>query len=254
MAVYTPLDYLIGLTILLIIMWIASKYVFRQIELDRFFAYSMAPIIVLTISIRVLADAGVFEKNGLWSVTPGIYVTGTIAGILVLSAGKFVEKNYSIPYWKVSAVLGIIPAGYFFLKLYREMDTPNLMFEPLFLASTLTVLIYLVSGASKSSKIFQGSANILIIFGHMLDASASYIGIDKYGFFEEHPVPEFLINLSGTALIMIPLKITVILIALYYLEKWKDEEESDLYYKMIKFVFFIFGFGPGARNTLLLAL
>ncbi|MFQ5800674.1 MAG: DUF63 family protein [Candidatus Hydrothermarchaeales archaeon] len=52
---------------------------------------------------------------------------------------------------------------------------------------------------------------------------------------------------------MIPLKIVVILGALYLLDRWK-EEESDLYYKMVKFVFFIFGFGPGTRDALLLAL
>lgn len=255
MAVYTPGDYALALAILFVVMWLASRYLFRFVELDIFLFYAMVPVMVFAISIRVLADAGVFEKNELWSVTPGIYIVGTLLGVLTIMMGKMIEKRYGIAYWKNAFILGSVPAAYFSYRLYLEMRSPLHMFQPIVLALLLTSAIYLGSRVSQTTRVFRSSENTAIIFAHMLDASATFIGIDKYGFSEEHILPELFINMAGTAFIMIPLKITVILGALYLLDMWKEDDEgSDLYYKMVKFVFFIFGFGPGVRDSLLLSL
>jgi uncharacterized membrane protein len=255
MAVYTPLDYAIGLTILLIIMWLASKYLFKKLEFDIYFAIAMAPVIVFAISVRVLADAGVYSKNELWSVTPGIYITATLFALLIISIGKIIEKVKKVPYWKGSLIVGTPVAAYFLILLLREMRNISLMLEPIVLALVLTAAIYILSNFSSRTKLFREKENAAIIFSHMLDGSATFIGIDKYGFYEEHLLPEILIQTAGTAFVMIPLKIVVVLGALYLLERWREEEEeSDLYYRMVKFVFFIFGFGPGTRDALLLAL
>jgi uncharacterized membrane protein len=255
MAVYTPLDYAIGLAILFIIMWLTSKYLFNTLEFDKYFVYAVSPVIVFAIALRVLADAGVYEKNELWNVTPGIYVTATVFGIILIAVGKILERVKDVPYWKTSVGIGTPVAAYFSILLLQKMREPLLIFQPVLLALALAMSIYLLSGFIPKAQVFRGRENILIIFVHMLDGSATFIGIDKYGFSEEHLLPEFLIHAAGTAFVMIPLKILVVLGALYLLDKWKEEEEgSDLYYKMVKFVFFIFGFGPGTRDAILLAL
>ena len=255
MAVYTPLDYAIGLAILFAIMWLAARYLFTILELDKRFAIAMAPVMVFAISVRVLADAGVFPKNDLWSVTPGIYVTGTIFGIFVILGGKWLERLKNIAYWKGSIIIGAPVAFYFTYLLFQRMRNPYLSLQPVFLALILTLAIYILSNFTAATRLYRELENVIIIFAHMLDASATYIGIDRYGFSEEHILPELLINTAGTALVMIPLKMIVVLGALYLLDRWREEEEgSDLYYKMIKFVFFIFGFGPGTRDSLLIAL
>jgi uncharacterized membrane protein len=255
MAVYTPLDYAIGLTILLVIMWLASKFLFTKLEFDIYFAIAMAPVIVFAIAVRVLADAGVYPKNELWSVTPGIYITATLFALALISVAKIIEGVKKVPYWKGSLIVGTPVAIYFLVLLLREMGNIFLMLEPIVLAVVLTAAIYILSNFSSTTRLFREKENTAIIFGHMLDGSATFIGIDKYGFYEEHLLPEFLIQTAGTAFVMIPLKIVVVLGALYLLERWREEEEeSDLYYRMVKFVFFIFGFGPGTRDALLLAL
>ncbi len=255
MASYTPLDYAVALVILFIIMWLASKYLFTRIELDRYFIYSMIPVIAFSLAVRVLVDAGVFEKSKLWSVTPGIHIVGTLFGLTVLIGGKIIERARNIPYWKGAFVIGTPVALYFSILLFREMESPLEIFQPVLLAAIITGIIYIISNFATQLQMFREKVNLAIIFGHMLDGSATFIGIDKYGFSEQHILPEILINISGTAFVMIPLKIVVVLGALYLLEKWKEEEEgSDVYYKMVKFVFFIFGFGPGTRDALLLGL
>ncbi|MFQ5888095.1 MAG: DUF63 family protein, partial [Candidatus Hydrothermarchaeales archaeon] len=134
---------------------------------------------------------------------------------------------------------------------------------PLVLASAITLAIYVVSDFFEVSKVFRTKENIVIIFSHILDGSATFVGINLFHFTEEHILPEFLINMAGgNAIIMIPLKIVVILLALYIIEEWyqeeietgEDMETTENYYKMFKFIFFILGAGPGLRDTLLPAV
>ncbi len=257
MAVYTPLDYAVSLAILIAVMWLASRYLFRFVELDIYFFYAMIPVMFFAISIRVLVDAGIFTRSKFWSVTPGIYLVGAIFGLLVIGAGKTIEDIKHIPYWKGAIITGIPFAAYFAYLLILQMRSPILSLQPVILALVIAYVIYVLSNLLPATRFFRERENIAIIYSHLLDGSATYIGIDKYGFSEEHILPEIFIEFAGTALIMIPLKIIVVLGALYFLEKWRVEEQdegSDLYYKMVKFVFFIFGFGPGTRDALLIAL
>ncbi len=84
-----------------------------------------------------------------------------------------------------------------------------------------------------------------------------------------------MINLTGTALVMIPLKLVLILVVIYLLDTLYKEERKNFkekevnifnykfnittlmmhnFYLSIKVLIFILGFGPGFRNTLLPSL
>ena len=251
------MDYVVAIIILLIILWLAKEFLFTRIGFDRYFVYAMAPVVVFALALRVLVDARVIEKSKWWSVTPGVHIVGVIFGVSIILGGKVLEKYRGTAYWTGAIVLGTPPALYLSALLFAQMESPLEIFQPVLLAAIVTWSIYIVSNFAAPTRMFREPINLAIIFGHMLDGSATFIGIDKYGFYEEHILPEILINAAGTALVMIPLKIVVVLGALYLLEKWREEEEdegSDLYYKMVRFVFFIFGFGPGTRDALLLGL
>lgn len=248
MAVYTVNDYIIAILLLLLIVGVVSKYLFTRIKLDRRFIYSVAPVGVLAISIRVLADAGVYQKSDYWSVTPGIYVLAFLIGVALLVLGALLESKTGIQYWKFSMLLGSAAAFYFVAVLSQHIETPGRVLYPVILALGITGLIYFLSFA-EAAKIFRLKENAAIIFAHMLDASGTFIGINYYGFSEEHILPEIFIALAGNAVVMIPLKLAVVLTLLYLIEKSKEDDLS-----MIKFILFILGFGPGARNALLLGL
>jgi len=255
MAAYTYMDYAVAFAILLVIIEFCRRFVFTAFELDRGFLYAMAPVVLFAISIRVLVDAGVYEKSKLWNVTPGVYVLGVVFGLLEITAGKLVERHRGVEYWKTSIALGLPVAGYYFTKLLLRMERPLNSIQPIALALLLTLGIYLLSSLFESWQVFRRSESIAVIYAHMLDGSATFIGIDRYGFSEEHIIPELLIKKAGTAFVMIPVKILIVLAALYLLHQWSEGEEgSDLYYKMLIFVFFILGFGPGVRDSLLLGL
>jgi len=255
MAVYTPKDYVIALIILFTVLYLLSKFLFNRISLDEHLAIAIAPIIILSITIRLLADADVYPKNELWSVTPGVYILGLVVGTIVISLGLALEKRIGWPYWKTSLIVGTALIPYFFVKLLSNMTYPIRALYPLSIAIIVTVLVYVAISKIEMLEMFKSKSNIAILFAHLLDASGTYVGMNFYGFYEEHPLPEYLINLFGTAAIMIPLKLLVVGAAIYYLETRKEEgPEEDLYYKMIKFVFFILGIGPGIRNAIILTL
>ncbi|WP_456474352.1 DUF63 family protein [Candidatus Pyrohabitans sp.] len=253
MAVYTPLDYVRGFILLIIILWLLKRYLFTRVDLDRDFMIALIPPIVFAITIRLLADAGVYEKSQWWSVTPGIYVLGVAYGSVLVGTGLFLQERYGIRYWKVVLVLGAVTVPYFLIRLISEMSSPIRFFYPVALAAVLTIGVEAVARVA-NLKFLRTSGNQGIIFAHFLDASGTFIGIDYFHFSEEHILPEIIINLAGTALVMIPLKLVVVGAVLYLLEKWRLEEGEDVYYRIIKVTIFILGFGPGTRNSLLLTL
>ncbi|MFQ5814909.1 MAG: DUF63 family protein [Candidatus Hydrothermarchaeaceae archaeon] len=255
MAVYTLTDYAIALIILFAVLYLLAKFLFARISLDEHFAIAVLPIIVLSIVIRLLVDAGVYPKNKLWSVTPGVYIVGLVVGTIVIASSVMMERRRNWAYWRTSLIVGVALIPYFLIKLLPKVAHPARALYPLSIAIATTSLVYLIASRSEMLEMLSSRPNIAIIFAHLLDASGTFVGMDFYGFYEEHPLPEFLINHVGTAAIMIPLKLVVVGAAIYYLETRREEgPEADLYYNIIKFVFFILGIGPGTRNAMILTL
>lgn len=253
MASYTPQDYLIYFAILLVILWFFSNVFFKRIKFDDKFLLLTLPYIIFGITLRMLPDVGVVERSQFWNITPGVYVLTVAIALTGVGAGLLIEKYYGIEYWKLPTAVGIIAAFITTYNLAIHINHPIRILYPFGLASLITGVIYLVSGASSTTMIFRSRANVAIIFAHLLDGSATFIGIDVYHFVEEHLLPDYLILLTGSAIVMIPLKISVILPVLYLVEKWRiDEGEGKTQeYHMLKFVLFILGFGPGLRNAIL---
>jgi uncharacterized membrane protein len=255
MAVYTPIDYAVALMILFAVLYLLAKFLFNRISLDKRFYLAISPIVVLTIIIRLLVDAGVYPKSKLWSVTPGVYVLGLVMGTLVVALGAIIERKIGWAYWKTSFAIGTALIPYFLAKLLSNVAYPVRAFYPLSIAIAVTALVYFAIRRTEILEVLSHNSNIAVIFAHLLDASGTFVGMDFYGFSEEHPIPEILINYVGTAAIMVPLKLVIVGAALYYLDTRREMgPEADLYHEMIKFVFFILGIGPGIRNSMVLTL
>ncbi len=85
----------------------------------------------------------------------------------------------------------------------------------------------------------------------MLDASSTYIGVDWFGYYEKHVVPTILIDLTGTAAVMFPLKLIILLPVLSMIDgSMKDASLRNL----TKLALITLGLAPAVRNTLRLAL
>lgn len=257
MGVYSPEDYVICIAILLFILWFLLKYLFSKIEFDRDFIKAISPYILFGIFVRLLVDVDFLEGSRLWNVTPGIYILTITLGSFAVGLGIYLSNYFKIPYWYIPfgiGVLMLLPITYI---LFSHLTNPERILYPLTLSSIILFLVYLSSKYFRMG-IFQRWDNLAIIFSHLLDGCATYIALNSYtGFEEEHLLPIYLISIAGgNAFIMVPVKLALILLVLYLIERWYLEEEKrdKLLYMVVKTTIFIFGIGPGLRDTLLPAL
>jgi uncharacterized membrane protein len=92
---------------------------------------------------------------------------------------------------------------------------------------------------------------ILLIAGHMLDASATSFGIELHpmGYVEQHVVGSTLIEWTGTAFSMFPLKLAVIIPAIYVLEMYRKEGNSAFWH-LVVLAMIVVGMAPGIRDMM----
>ncbi|MCD6461507.1 MAG: DUF63 family protein [Thermoplasmata archaeon] len=102
---------------------------------------------------------------------------------------------------------------------------------------------------------FALPTSILIMFGHMLDASATFVGVDIYGYREKHVLPRLLMGLTGTAAVMYLLKAAIIGLVVYILENDVRKEIKDAtVLGLLRFTILVLGLAPGLRDALRISL
>jgi len=101
------------------------------------------------------------------------------------------------------------------------------------------------------------SLTTLVLFAaHFLDGAATFRGLDTYGYSEKHVIPSLLIDLTGTAAVMLPLKLAVVSAVVYLLdiEYRNDLAESPNLGWLVKVAILVLGLAPGMRDMLRLAM
>ena len=98
--------------------------------------------------------------------------------------------------------------------------------------------------------------NLLMFFAHFLDGSATYRGIDVYGYSEKHVLPNFLIDVTGTAATLLIVKFLVVLAIVLVIDFWfrEDLEEYPNLGNVMKFAMVFLGLAPGTRDAVRIAL
>jgi uncharacterized membrane protein len=96
----------------------------------------------------------------------------------------------------------------------------------------------------------------MLFFGHFLDASATFVAIDYYGYIEKHVLPTFLIELFNTAAVMLILKAILVILVIYFIDILyeKDFKSNPTMVGLIKIAVLVLGLAPGTRDVLRLAI
>lgn len=248
-----------------VILGICLFGVFRLLEklkvkiTPRFIA-SVIPFVLAGSSLRVLEDspAGIVHPPLTYLlITPNIYflvfaiTVGCLWLSILLQKAKLV-KDFHLAF----ASFGLV---WFFANLIILLHFENIVaaYVPLFVLGAgtgMTFAFYLVARHFQSS-IFTNPLNLSILMAHLMDASSTYIGVDMLGYFEKHVVPSYLIELTGTALVMYPLKLIIFIGVLYMLDtQFEDDERSRDMKMLIKMAILILGLSPATRNTIRMML
>jgi uncharacterized membrane protein len=231
-----------------------------EVKITPRFIASVMPFVLAGSSLRVLEDspAGIFHPPFSYLlITPNIYFLVFAITISCLWISIRLQKAGLIKDFHLTfAGFGLV---WFFINLVILLHFENIVvpYVPVFVLGAgigLTFIFYLIARHFKSS-IFTDPLNLSILMVHLMDASSTYIGVDKLGYFEKHVVPTYLIDLTGTALVMYPLKLIIFIGVLYILDTQFEDDERSLNLKMlIKMVILILGLSPATRNTIRMML
>ncbi|AKB75531.1 hypothetical protein MSLAZ_2270 [Methanosarcina lacustris Z-7289] len=231
-----------------------------DIKINPSFILSILPFVLAGSSLRVLEDspADIFHPPYSYVlITPNIYflVFGITVACLWLSI-RLQKAGLVKDYHPIFASFGL---AWFLINLGVLLHFENIVvaYVPVFVIGAgtgLTFAFYLIARRLKST-IFTDPLNLSILLAHMMDASSTYIGIDKLGYFEKHVLPSYLIKLTGTALVMYPLKLIIFVGVLYLLDtQFEKDEESNNLKMLIKMVILVLGLSPATRNTIRMML
>jgi uncharacterized membrane protein len=231
-----------------------------EVKITPRFIASVVPFVLAGSSLRVFEDspAGIVHPPFTYLlITPNIYFVVFAVTIVCLWLSIRLQKTGLVKdYHIIFAGFGFV---WFFANLLVLLHFENVVnaYVPFFVIGTgtgLTFAFYLVARRFKSS-IFTNPLNLSVLLVHLMDASSTYVGVDKLGYYEKHVLPSYLIKLTGTALVMYPLKLTIFIGVLYLLDtQFEDDERSRNMKMLIKMVILVLGLSPAVRNTIRMTL
>ena len=254
---YTLVDTLTYALILIAAVYLLYRGLRRYgIAIDDELVVATLPYVVFGGLLRVVEDTGMITSDlRFLLITPLIFfLIALIAGV-ALFGGKIAENAGIVSrYSKVYAGVGI--AGSFlsgaalvWFGLTETTIALGVLAAILTLAAVTSValwafLAYVLKWGYVSNLLYK-----LLIFGHMLDASATSYGIDLHPvhYVEQHVVGGALIDATGTAFSMFLLKFAVIIPAVYVLELYRREGDTGFWH-LILLAMIVVGMAPGIRD------
>ncbi len=213
-----------------------------KIRIDEKFAITTISYTVLIAIIRAMVDAGIVPRT-YYTVTPGIVVMlGLYYMISIIITGYFFKNKYYV----YSITLAIVPTIYFIVLFVKNIAHINALFYILAInISVYAITVYVINRVKYlKNRIKLDTLDKYALFSQLTDASATAVGIGLYGYWEQHPIPRFFMDIFG-AYIMVPLKLIVVLTVLYIINN--EIKNKDLR-NIIKIVIMALGLAPGLRD------
>ncbi|MEM0372775.1 MAG: DUF63 family protein [archaeon] len=243
---YNPVNTVTYIAVALVLLY-ATVVVFRKMRItanDTLF-HDIAPFVFLGGVLRALQDIQFFAPIGVFQyffVTPLIYFSlyATVLALIVIQS-KTKKRVVRITGWTALSLALIVAA----VNLKR--------IDGLLIALALFCAVFgLVYLAMKKAKqgVLRG-VNVFPFAGHALDACSSVTAITIVGgFTEQHVLPNIIFSYIPFWT-FIPIKVAIVLAALYVV----DRDVSDVRWRFaLKMLLFALGMGPGVRNTLAMAI
>ncbi len=208
------------------------------------------PYILAGSSLRVIEDADLLAAPWRYLlITPLIF----FLVFLVTAGSLFLTRRI----WKESFHAKYAAIGFIWtalnLALLSTLGFKNgwVIAAVFLMGSSLAGGIILLQRRICALSFLEDRFNRMILYVHMLDASSTYLGVDWFFYHEKHVLPTYLIDLAGTAAVMFPLKLAVLLPVLYLIDRSLQDPSLR---NLTKLTLITLGLAPAVRNTLRLAL
>jgi uncharacterized membrane protein len=253
---YNPVDTITYAVILGLSLFGVHKLLNKlNVTVDDIFILAVSPYIFVGGSLRVVEDAGLVSAPWKYLlITPLIFflVFFVCTAALVISIG--ITKLTSIKYYWPFGIIGIAWGIINVAVLYLNSATFNVMVLVVVFSIGLGLAVLVYFTAKRFNiKLFKNRVNIFILDSQLLDATATALGITFLPYAEKHVLPSFLIAETGTAFIMYPLKLLVIIPALYIIDRYLKGESENLI-GLVKLAILTVGLAPAIRDIMRMTL
>jgi len=253
---YNPVDTVTYAVILGLSLFGVHKLLNKlNITVDDVFILAVSPYIFVGGSLRVVEDAGLVSAPWKYLlITPLIFflIFFVCTGALVIAIGitKLISIKYYWPFGIIGTTWGIINVALLYLNSTTfNVTVPIVVFS---VGLGLAVLVYSIA-KKFDVKLFKNRVNVLILDSQLLDATATAFGITFLPYAEKHVLPSFLIAETGTAFIMYPLKLFIIIPALYIVDRYLKGESENLI-GLVKLAILTVGLAPAIRDIMRMTL
>ncbi|PKL64570.1 MAG: hypothetical protein CVV32_07810 [Methanomicrobiales archaeon HGW-Methanomicrobiales-3] len=231
--------------------------------IDQGFILATLPYVILGGVMRVIEDTGM--------------ITGPLKFLLITPLIYFVLFAFTVSMMFLSLFLvkrGILTsfnafyagAGTFALFVaclvlvawsttHHGIDLFILCIIP-FMALCATTIVWAFMRYILSWTYVADPLYITLLFGQLLDASATSFGIELHPsvqYVEQHVVGSALIDATGTAFVMFPLKLVVLFPAIYIMELYR-KEANTAFWHLVLLAMIVVGFAPGIRDMVRMVL
>ncbi|MCD6403458.1 MAG: DUF63 family protein [Candidatus Aenigmarchaeota archaeon] len=207
-----------------------------KVKVDGELALSVIPFVILGSVTRVLRDASILTS---WLfVSPFIYLTVFLIYFVTFLIGLVISKKTGLSYSFIPIILGSLIVG----TAIGFLPIKNLFpFVYVFLFFFPWFLIIVPMNWKVENKI--------ILLNHLFDSTTTTIAVSLYGYYEQHPLPNFLIR-NFTPVSFILFKLVVVSLVLILLDRF---EENTEFRNFLKLVIGILGAATGMRDLLRMA-
>jgi uncharacterized membrane protein len=226
-------------------------------NIDARFILATLPYVVLGGVLRVVQDTGMIKGDFQFLlVTPLIYFVLFFFTITMLFLSRYItQKGLTKNVLTLYAFAGILSTFVVSLVLlawginHTHVDLFILTIIPL-MAITATLLVWACMRYMLGWNYVTDPLYLTLIFGQLLDASATSYGIDLHPsiqYIEQHVVGSGLIELTHTAFVMFPLKLIVLFPAIYIMELYR-KEANPAFWHLVLLAMIVVGLAPGIRD------
>ncbi len=211
---------------------------------DPVMFFGIASTLLVILAYLNLSQNELVNPEMLWDT---VIIAGLLT-VLIWLLSWFIS-NQGIP----NIMFGLLFALFSF-NLYLVRDIENN--STIIMLMSLGVIISLIGSLSFSHSKWMPAAHMLnplyltLYFGHFIDGSATYLGIDNYGYVEKHVLPTWFIETFGTAIVMLPLKFLVVTGVIVALENEEHKEDQKQMISLLILFLLALGLGPGTRDIL----
>jgi len=247
-----------------------------RVDVDRDFIRAIVPYILAGSTLRVIED--IFRRCvlehpdfvlPLWHsilITPLIYILVFIITVILLvlsiKIGSILQRDWHRIFASMGIIWFVINLALLRIVMIDLAPTPivemperiGALFLIVALGAAITLVVYLVASRIKFEYLTD-RLNIGILAAHLLDASSTFVVVDLLeGYTEKHVVPTLLIDFTGTAAVMYPLKLLIFIPVIYLLDEEFRREDDKMIQNLIKLVILVLGLSPAVRNILRMAV